>query len=145
VIGVGRIEIADDHLKLLERIVLVELYLIILRCRFVGKEHRAPFDVKDTVRRTPGDRREHAACSTGEIRASTQPQVGALILPQTEDCEVIRSNVGWRRKTRCNEATGFVWHDKVEAPVRADVHGDKRLVIQLEGNGRVITVSQSSQ
>ena len=41
-----------DHIKPLVRIVLIQAYLVVLRRVVVSKQHRAPFNVEDTVRRT---------------------------------------------------------------------------------------------
>ena len=63
---------------------------MILRRIVVVEEHRAPFNVEDTVRRATRDRGEDTAVSTGEASAAAQAEIGALVLPHTEDGEVIR-------------------------------------------------------
>ena len=63
---------------------------MILRRIVVGKQHRAPFDVEDTIRSAARDRREDTAVSTRETRAAAQTEIGSLILPHGEDGEVIR-------------------------------------------------------
>jgi hypothetical protein len=53
VIGSGGVQRADNYVKaqVVRRRVLIEAYLKVLPCVVVGKEHRAPFDVEDAVRR----------------------------------------------------------------------------------------------
>ena len=134
-IGAG-VERADDYLELQVGIVLIQTSLKILRRRVVGKQHGAPFDVEDTVRRCARDRGEHTAVSTGEACAAAQTEIGAHILPHREDGEVIRPDVWRRRQTVCNEAARLIRHHEVEASVRAYVHAGEGLVIQREWEGQ---------
>ena len=71
-------------------------------------------------------------CSVREVSAPTQADIGALILPQREDGEVIRPDVGRSRQTVCNEATRVIHRHEVEASIRADIHTGEGLVIQRE-------------
>ena len=105
---------------------------MILRRIVVVEQHCAPFNVKDTIRGAARDRREDTAVSTRETGAATQAEISALVLPNTEDGEVIRPDVRRRRQTGCLEAARLVCHYEVEASVRADVHAGEGLIIQRE-------------
>src|SRR5262249_21671698 len=78
------------HHELEIPMVLIQAHLVVVRRIVVGKQHRSPFDVEDTVRRAPGHRSKDTAVSTREARAATQTEIGALILPNAKDGEVIR-------------------------------------------------------
>ena len=74
---------------------------MILRRIVVVEQHCAPFNVKDTIRSAARDRREDTAVSTRETGAATQAEISALVLPNAEDCEVIRPDVTAQEETGC--------------------------------------------
>src|ERR1700730_5616207 len=131
-IGKGWVEVTDDYLDRLKRIVLIQAHFEILRRRLISKKHGAPFDVKDSVRRAARDGGEHTAVTAGETRAAAETKICAHVLPQSENGVVVRSNIWRRRQTGCDEATRLIWDDKVKASIGADVHCDKGLIVQLE-------------
>lgn len=51
VISSGRVDRTVNYVKAQSRIILIEAHLKILHCVIVGKKHRAPFNVKDAIRR----------------------------------------------------------------------------------------------
>ena len=133
-IGVFRVEIADDHVEF-ARLVLIQTRLIVLWRRLVVKEHGSPFDVKDAIRRTAGDRGEDTACSTRETRAAGQTGVGALVLPQREDGVVKRAIEGSRREAliKLVVSARLVNAHEVETSIGANVDSVKALAAEREG------------
>ena len=117
------IERADDDLELQVGIVLIQANLVILRRIVVVEQHRAPFNVEDTVRRAARDRGEDTAVSTGEAGAAAQAEIGALVLPNTEDGEVIQAlTLGGGGRQAVMVAARLIGCHEVQAPVGADVH-----------------------
>ena len=52
VVIAAHLSVADNHLELQVRIVLIQTRFEIRRRRCIGKIHSAPFNIEDTVRRT---------------------------------------------------------------------------------------------
>src|SRR4029077_14537817 len=94
----------------------------------VGEQHRAPFDVKDAVRRCARYRGEDTACSTTETGAASQTNVRAHVLPHRENGVVIRPNIGRRGQTACDETAGLIRCHEVDATIGTDVYAREGLV-----------------
>jgi hypothetical protein len=87
---------AVDNLELQIRIALKQTHFEVRCRRGIGKIHSVPFDIKDPVGRTALDRSEDTA-AVGPGGATRVAYDGHHILPHTEDGEVIRALIGWRR------------------------------------------------
>ena len=145
---IGGSERADNHVEPPVWIVLIQTHLKILRRRLIPIQYRAPFDVEDAVRGAPCDRGEDAAGRPWEVRTTVQSCIGAHVLPQREDGVVIRHSreiVGRRWQTRCDVAAGFVYIDKIQTTIVANVHpgvgGAVQLEVKRQRNKRIAPVA----
>ena len=122
----GAVDFAIDDFETLTRIVLANAQLEIAPRCVVTKEHRAPFDVKDSVRRCARDRGVNAAVPTRISRATAQGQVSAQILKQCMNCEIMR-----RPRNARSDKRAIVSH-KLGIPVGGNIHAAIAVPIQLE-------------
>lgn len=131
VVGIRRVKGTDDYVEaqVVRRRTFIQAHLKILRRVVVIKQHRAPFNIEDTVRRTARNRGEDTAVSTGETRAAAQAKIRSHILPYAEDGEVIRALIRRRRQTGCDIADRFVCTHEVNAPIGANVHAVIGLIV----------------
>ena len=127
----AHLSVADNHLELQVRIVLIQTRFEIRRRRRICKIHGAPFNIEDTVRRTARYRCKHTAGSTRESRAA-RLYIGLQVLPHWEHAEIIRPDVGRRGQTGCDVAARFVDRNEIEPSIGADVHTIVGLIVQLE-------------
>ena len=110
-------------------------HLEIRRQRAVFTAHSMPFDIKDAIGRTAGNRGRDSASvcpglATGRIRACSTHPIG-------KDTIVIGAVIGRRRQTCFCVSRRLVVTDKIEPATRVDHHGVEGLVIQNEWEGRL--------
>ena len=132
-IGVGRVKRTDNYIEPLVQIVLIETDLKILRHCGVGKQHRTPFNVEDTLRCRSRHRSEHTASSTWEIRTTRQTSIGPHVLPWRKHRVVKGANNGWRRQATNVEPARFIHCCEVEATIGVNVDAVEGLIVELEG------------
>ena len=122
----GAVDFAIDDFETLTWIVLAKAQLEIAPRGVVTKEHCAPFDVEDPVRRSARYRCENAAGPTRIGRATAQGQVSAQILKQCMNSEVMS-----RPRNAHSDKRAIAGH-KLGIPVRGNIHAAIAVPIQLE-------------
>jgi hypothetical protein len=122
-----RLHRAEDNIKPLVWIILIQARLKIRRHSSIGEIHCAPFNVEDAIRRTARNRSKDAATAS-EVRTTIADYIGAHVCPKRENGVVIRAYVWRSRQASRQVAKWLVDTHEVEPPIGVHVHSIKGLI-----------------
>ena len=120
------VDFAIDDFETLTRIVLGNPQLEIAPRGTITKEDRAPFDIEDPVRRSPRHRSVNAAAPSRVTGAARAHRIGAQILEQRMNSEIMR------RPRNAHSNKRAIAGYKLCCAIRGQIHAAIAVPIQLE-------------